>query len=225
MQKILHFIHGKKTAPIQDRYLENVNPATGQVFSFLSRGSKEDVLAAVQSARSAFASWSKISRKERCDYLFKIAVLIEKRKAEFAQAESQDQGKPVLLAEQMDIERAALNFRYFAGILLHTETSAAVSDGALSYVLRKPIGVAGLISPWNLPLYLLTWKIAPALACGNTVVCKPSELTSMTADLLADVCIEAGLPPGVVNLVYGLGPEVGEPLVVHNDVNIISFIL
>ncbi|MFN7728521.1 MAG: aldehyde dehydrogenase [Bdellovibrio sp.] len=223
MQKILHFIHAKKTSPLGGQFLENVNPATGQVFSFLARGSKQDVNAAVTSAHQAFASWSRTSAAERSKFLLKIADLIEARADEFARLESQDQGKPVHLAASMDISRAVLNFRFFAQVILAQEEESTTDAHTLNYVSRKPVGVAGLISPWNLPLYLLTWKIAPALACGNTVVCKPSEMTSMTADLLADVCVEAGLPAGVLNIVYGLGHEAGDALVRHPDVPLISF--
>lgn len=223
MRKIQHFIHGKKTSPSRGEFLENVNPATGQVFSLLARGSKEDVDAAVTSATQAFASWSRTGAEERSAILMRIADLIEKRKDEFARTESEDQGKPVHLAASMDISRAILNFRFFAQTILAHENESTSDAHTLNYVSRKPAGVAGLISPWNLPLYLLTWKIAPALACGNTVVAKPSEMTSMTADLLADVCVEAGLPAGVLNLVYGLGPEVGEAIVRHPEVPLISF--
>ncbi len=224
MQMVDHFIAGRKISSQSGNSLENFNPSTGQPLSQIARGTKEDVEAAVKAAQSAFPRWSALPPEERSRVLLKIADLIEARKREFAQMESRDQGKPVHLAENMDINRAILNFRFFAHAILHHENESTQSDAhTLNYVLRKPVGVAGLISPWNLPLYLLTWKIAPAIAVGNTVVAKPSEFTSMTADLLADVMIEAGLPAGVVNLVYGLGSEAGDAIVRHPDVPLISF--
>lgn len=231
MQKIAHFIHGKKVAPLSGQYLENVNPATGQVFSFLPRGSKDDVDAAVRAADLAFSDWSTTRFHERANFLRMLAKGIESRKREFAELESRDQGKPVALAENMDINRAVLNFNFFADLIdsefknptKNKRESTNRGELATSYTTFHPVGIAGLISPWNLPLYLLTWKIAPALACGNTVVCKPSEFTSMTADLLAEIAIDIGLPQGVLNIVYGLGPEVGQAIVDHPKIPLISF--
>lgn len=192
--------------------------------SVLARGGKTDIHNAVENATAAFPAWAAYSPEERSKLLMKVADLIETRAQEFAEVESMDQGKPISLALKMDIRRVVQNFRFFAGAILHHENQSTQTDAqTLNVVLRKPHGVCGLISPWNLPLYLLTWKIAPAIACGNTVVCKPSEFTSMTANLLADVLNEAGLPPGVVNIVYGFGPEAGEALVRHPDVPVISF--
>jgi len=224
MQKVLNFIDGKWKEPSTGKWLENVNPATGEVFSQIPDSAKTDVEFAVASANKAFQYWSKTSAEQRSLYLNKIADLIEERQHEFAHLESQDQGKPVALAEKMDITRAIQNFRFFASAILHHENeSTQMAENSFNYVLRKPVGVAGLISPWNLPLYLLTWKIAPALACGNTVVCKPSEFTSMTAALLCEVVQEVNLPPGVLNMVFGLGQNVGDPIVRHPDVPLISF--
>lgn len=224
MQKVLNFIDGKWKEPSTGKWLENVNPSTGAAFSYIPDSNKEDVAIAVACANKAFQYWSKTSAEQRSLYLNKIADLIEERQHEFAHLESQDQGKPVALAEKMDIARAIQNFRFFAGAILHHENeSTQMAENSFNYVLRKPVGVAGLISPWNLPLYLLTWKIAPALACGNTVVCKPSEFTSMTAALLCEVAQEVNLPPGVLNMVFGLGQNVGDPLVRHPDVPLISF--
>lgn len=222
--QVLHFIGGRKLPADSGAWIENRNPATGQILSLLARGAKSDIHKAVENAKSAFPLWAGLSAEERSRLLTKIADLIESRELEFAEAESRDQGKPVALARRMDIRRVVQNFRFFAGAILHHENESTQTDAStLNFVLRRPHGVCGLISPWNLPLYLLSWKIAPAIACGNTVVCKPSEFTSMTADLLADVLNEAGLPPGVVNIVYGLGPEAGEELVRHPDVPVISF--
>lgn len=224
MKQILHFIGGKKMAAQSGQWIESKNPCTDQVIAQLARGAKADIHSAVEKAKAAFPLWAKTSAQERSKLLTKVADLIEARKKEFSELESLDQGKPVALAAAMDIDRVIQNFRFFAGAILHHENESTQMDGdMLNVVLRKPVGVCGLISPWNLPLYLLTWKIAPAIATGNTVVCKPSEFTSMTADLLADVLVEAGVPAGVVNIVYGLGPEAGEALVRHPEVPLISF--
>ncbi len=175
MKKLLNYINGEFTAPRAGKFLDSHNPATGQVHLEISDSDENDVSNAVIAARSAFQKWSETSVSERSRVLYKIAELVEAKKREFAEGESRDQGKPVWLAESMDIARVASNFRFFAGAALHAQDRAMVSEaGAMSYVIRKPVGVAGLISPWNLPLYLLTWKIAPAIAFGNTVVCKPS---------------------------------------------------
>lgn len=222
--RVRHFIGGAKVDSQSGAWIENKNPATGQTLSFLARGEKADIHKAVENAKAAFPSWALRSAEERSKLLTKIADLVESREQEFAELESRDQGKPVALARRMDIRRVVQNFRFFAGAILHhVNESTQTDEKTLNFVVRRPHGVCGLISPWNLPLYLLSWKIAPALAAGNTVVCKPSEFTSMTADLLADVCQEAGLPPGVLNIVYGLGPEAGEALVRHPDVPVISF--
>jgi len=221
--KVQNFIDGCWEAPRTGSYLLNLNPATGQGFSEIPRSGVEDVNLAVQSAQIAFSSWSKLPVSERAQFLFRIADRIEARADEFAQMESRDQGKPITLARKMDVERAIANFRFFAEIVLKAEKEFYSEKDFSSEVIRKPVGVAGLISPWNLPLYLLTWKIAPALACGNTVVAKPSEWTSMTTALLAEVFLEVGLPAGVVNFVFGLGSPVGEAIVRHPKVPLISF--
>ncbi len=224
-QKALaNFIGGEFVAPKGNRYIESYCPATGLVDHMVPDSDASDVDAAVRVAKKAFVTWSKTTVEERARLLYKIADLIDARLEELAEAESRDQGKPVWLARTMDIPRAALNFRFFAGAVLHHRESATKMDtGALNYTSRRPVGVAGLISPWNLPLYLLTWKIAPAIATGNTCVCKPSELTSLTAYLLCEILREAGLPVGVVNMVFGRGPGAGQALVDHPDVPLISF--
>ncbi|MEZ0391237.1 MAG: aldehyde dehydrogenase [Pseudobdellovibrionaceae bacterium] len=221
--KVQNFIDGRWEAPLTGAYLANLNPATGVAFSEIPRSGAEDVDLAVRSAQQAFPAWSKLSVKERADYLRKLAQGIEDRADVFAEMESRDQGKPVTLARKMDIERAIQNFRFFADFIEKEEAEFYQENDFHSEVLRKPVGVAGLISPWNLPLYLLTWKIAPALACGNTVVAKPSEFTSMTAALLAEVSLQIGLPAGVMNIVFGLGSPVGEAIVRHPKVPLISF--
>lgn len=224
MQKLDNFINGGYVAPHSGQYLENFDPSTGEVYSLVADSDALDMVQAIQSANKAFDKWSQTPAAERAALLYKIADEIERRADELAQAESRDQGKPVHLAKRVDIPRAALNFRFFAGAILHhKEMSTDVDGKLLNYTLRQPVGVAGLISPWNLPLYLLTWKIAPALACGNTAVCKPSEFTSMTAYLLGDIMKTAGLPPGVCNIVLGRGETVGQMLVEHPGVPLISF--
>lgn len=224
MDKLLNFINGEYAEPSSGEYLDNYNPATGEVDSLVADSNEMDMVLAIQSANKAFEKWKKLPLQERVGYLFKISELIEKYSDEFAEAESRDQGKPVALAKKVDIPRAALNFRFFAGeILHHKEISTDVDGKLLNYTLRQPLGVAGLISPWNLPLYLLTWKIAPALACGNTAVCKPSEFTSRTASMLGKIFNEAGLPPGVCNIVLGRGETAGQTLVSHPGVPLISF--
>lgn len=224
-KKILeNYINGKFIKPIYENYLDNYNPSTGKCYNKIPDSTKEDIDEAVIAAKKAFKIWSKTTVQERSNFLNKIANLLEIRIEEFAEAESIDQGKPISLAKSMDITRAITNFRFFAGAILHhQENSTTMDQNAINYTVRSPIGVAGLISPWNLPLYLLTWKIAPALAVGNTVVCKPSEFTSLTAWMLCKIMEEVGLPAGVCNMVFGRGPIVGKALVEHPDVPLISF--
>ncbi len=224
MEIIRNYIDGRSVEPRSGLYLDNVRPRDGTVYSRLPDSDASDVAEAVAAAKRAFPEWKAKKRQERAAILQKLANLIEGRLAQFAEAESEDQGKPKTLAERMDIPRAIENFRFFAGAILHQEEAAHQStDSVFNYTLREPVGVAGLISPWNLPLYLLTWKLAPALATGNTVVAKPSELTPMTAYLLTQLLTEAGLPPGVCNIVFGTGARAGDALVAHPDVPLISF--
>lgn len=224
MQKLANFINGQFVEPKNGKYLDNYDPATGQVYSLLPDSDDLDVVAAVQAANQAFQKWSKTTVEERSALLMKIADLIDQKADELARAESRDVGKPLSLARELDIPRAAKNFRYFAGHMLHRHEMATDMNGdAINYTVRDPLGVAGLISPWNLPLYLLTWKIAPALITGNTAVCKPSEITPMTAYLLAQIMQEAGLPAGVCNIVFGKGDTAGAALCRHPAVPIISF--
>ena len=224
MQTLQNFIGGLAVPPQAGRYLDNYNPATGQVFSRLPDSGPEDVDAAVQAARAAFPDWSNTSLEERYAVLRAVADGILHRLDELAEAESLDSGKTITTARTVDIPRAALNFQFFATALLHFSSESHHLPGqALSYTLRQPLGVVGCISPWNLPLYLFTWKIAPALAAGNCVVGKPSEVTPLTAHLLGDICQAAGLPPGVLNIVHGTGPGAGEAIVRHPAVKAISF--
>jgi aminomuconate-semialdehyde/2-hydroxymuconate-6-semialdehyde dehydrogenase len=224
MLQIPNFINGRHVPPASGHYLDNFEPATGQVYSQLADSDNRDVEAAVQAALDAFPMWSRTPAAERSRLLLDIAQRIEANLEQLAHAESVDNGKPLRLARSVDIPRAASNFRFFATAILHSHAETYRTDQlALNYVLRQPRGVAGLISPWNLPLYLFTWKVAPALATGNTTVAKPSELTPMTAHLLTELCQEAGLPPGVFNVVHGLGAKVGAALVGHPRVPTISF--
>ncbi len=224
MKRIQNFIQGRFKDPVSKSWFENINPATGQGYSEVPDSQAEDVDKAVEAATGAFTQWSQMPGTERSRILNRIADLIEKNLEDLARAESIDQGKPLSLAKTVDIPRASENFRFFAGAVLHHQEQATDMNGeALNYSLRQPIGVAGLISPWNLPLYLLTWKIAPAIATGNTVVAKGSELTPMTAYLLSRLLDEAGLPPGVVNIIHGYGKIVGEAMTAHPRIPLISF--
>lgn len=224
MEKILNYINGVLTEPFSGVYLENVNPAEGRVYSLIPDSGNKDVNHAVEAARRAFAKWSATPAEQRSAIMIRIADLIERDLDKLALAESIDQGKPLKLAKTVDIPRASANFRFYATAILHTASDAHFTDQqAINYTQYQPIGVAGCISPWNLPLYLFTWKIAPALAAGCTVVAKPSEVTPMTAYLLSQLCIEAGLPEGVLNIVHGLGAKAGQAIIEHPEVAAISF--
>ena len=224
MEKILNYINGELVEPDSGNYLENYNPSTGKVYSLTPDSEKSDIDNAVASAKQAFKTWSKTPKQERSDILMRLASTIEKHQKELVKAESIDNGKPEKLAAHVDIPRAPANIRFFAGAILHDSSKTHEMDGvAFNYTLRQPIGVAACISPWNLPLYLLTWKVAPAIAAGNTVVAKPSEVTPMTAYLFSKICIEAGLPKGVLNIVHGLGSKIGDPLTTHLDTPVVSF--
>lgn len=224
MEKLYNFIDGKLVEPGKSNYLPNINPAEGVAYNLVPDSDAQDVAEAVKAARFAFASWSAMPLDQRAAILSKIADLIDRDLDQLALAESIDQGKPFKLAKSMDIPRASANMRFYATASMHFASESHHMEGeAVNYTTRTPIGVAGCISPWNLPLYLFTWKIAPALAAGCTVVAKPSELTPMTAFLFSKLCIEAGLPNGVLNIVHGLGHKVGQAIVEHPDVLVISF--
>jgi len=224
MQKILNYIHGQFTEPNSRNYLDNINPCEGKVYSKLPDSDRKDVNQAAHAARLAFPGWSAMPVQKRSNILLKIADLIDRDLEKLALAESIDNGKPLALAKELDIPRASANIRFFATAILHFSSEAHLSDNeAVNYTTRGPLGVVGCISPWNLPLYLFTWKIAPALASGNTVVAKPSELTPMTAFLFSELCIEAGLPAGVLNIVHGLGEKVGQAISEHTEITAISF--
>jgi aminomuconate-semialdehyde/2-hydroxymuconate-6-semialdehyde dehydrogenase len=222
--QIQNFINGEFLEPISGNYLDNIEPATGRPYSQVADSDAHDVDLAVAAAEKAFRDWSKKAPAERSRFLLHLAELIERDLEKFARAESIDTGKPISLARTLDIPRAVANFRFFATAILHTESEAHMTDNvAFNYTLRQPRGIAGLISPWNLPLYLLSWKIAPAIAVGNTAIAKPSELTPMTAYMLCEVAREAGLPRGVLNVVHGTGPNVGAAITAHPKIGTISF--
>jgi aminomuconate-semialdehyde/2-hydroxymuconate-6-semialdehyde dehydrogenase len=222
--RLANFIGGRFVAPQSGAYLDDVNPATEEVIAEVPDSDAHDVDEAVRAARAAFPAWSKTPAEQRSRALLKLADLIEHDLEKLARLESEDNGKTIALARRLDIPRAVANFRFFGTAILHQSSEAHVTDAtALNYTLRQPLGVAGLISPWNLPLYLLSWKIAPAIASGNACVAKPSELTPLTANHLAELSVEAGIPPGVINIVHGVGAKAGAALVAHPDVPMISF--
>jgi aminomuconate-semialdehyde/2-hydroxymuconate-6-semialdehyde dehydrogenase len=224
MFPIRNFIDGNHVEPISGQYFAKIDPATGHTIARVPDSDGRDVDRAVEAAVKAFPAWSRTPATERSRLLLAIAERIEQNLDRLAEAECVDTGKPLGLAKAVDIPRAASNFRFFATAILHTHTEAFRTDQlALNYTLHHPRGVAGLISPWNLPLYLFSWKVAPALATGNTAVAKPSELTPTTAHLLTELCQEVGLPPGVFNVIHGYGAKVGAAIVAHPRVPTISF--
>jgi aminomuconate-semialdehyde/2-hydroxymuconate-6-semialdehyde dehydrogenase len=222
---IQNYINGNFTNPLSNNWIDNYCPANGEIYGQIPNSSKDDVENAYQAAKSAFRQWSQTTLEERSRILIKISELLETNSQRFAEAESKDNGKPIALAKAVDIPRAASNFRFFGNAITQfaSESHESVGQNAINYTLRQPIGVVGCISPWNLPLYLFTWKIAPAIAAGNCVVAKPSEVTPMTAYLLGEICTEAGLPNGVLNIVHGLGTTTGQAIIEHPDIKAISF--
>lgn len=223
MRQLTHWINGEARPACDDGWLDVFAPATRQLHAQAADGNAHDVEAAVAAAATAFPAWSSLRNSERAAWLEKLAVALEARIEDFARAESLDGGKPVRLAREVEIPRAIANLRFFAQVAVQFSSESHHGEAGLNYTLRQPLGVVGCISPWNLPLYLFTWKIAPALAAGNTVVAKPSEVTPLTATLLGELCGEVGFPRGVLNIVHGIGPNVGEPLVAHPVVKAVSF--
>ena len=223
VMELKQYINGKFHTPVSGRYKKNRNPATGDIISKVPLGDKSDVDAAVYAAKNALPEWSAKSVDERANILEKIANIIESRKKQLAELESLDTGKPIRLAFETDITRAIANFRFFAGAARHDELGFHKMKNAINYTLRKPLGVVALITPWNLPIYLLSWKTAPALVMGNTIVAKPSSMTPLTASALTEIMNEAGLPNGVFNLVHGSGSKVGKPLSLHRELSAVSF--
>lgn len=222
---IQNYINGEFVNPIKGEFIDNYNPANGEIYGQIPNSTTEDVALAYQAAKSAFKQWSKTTLEERSRILIKISELLESNLDRFAGAESIDNGKPLNLAKQIDLPRSASNFRFFGNAITQFASESHESAGldAVNFTLRQPLGVVGCISPWNLPLYLFTWKIAPAIAAGNCVVAKPSEVTPLTAFLLGRICTEAGLPKGVLNIVHGLGTTTGQAIVEHPDIKAISF--
>lgn len=223
-QRIQNFIDGAFVPPVLGAYLDNDNPATGKVYCQVPKSTESDVNQAVEAAQKAFPAWQATSLNQRHRILNRIADLIEENKETLALAETNDSGKPLSLSRRVDIPRASDNFRFFATAIMHFSSESHAMPGVgINYTLRQPVGIVGCISPWNLPLYLFTWKIAPALAAGNCVVAKPSEVTPMTAYLLAKIVQAAGLPEGVLNIVHGQGPDCGSAIVKHPEIKAISF--
>lgn len=221
-----HFIGGRFVDGVDGRTFPSTTPIDGSVIATVAEGGAADVDLAVAAARTAFEGWSQADPAHRAAILHRIADGIDARAEELAQAETLDMGKPIRESRTKDVPRAAHNFRFFADTAVHASTSAFAKpwDGVLTYETREALGVVGSISPWNFPLMLLTWKVAPALAYGCTVVAKPAEQTPLTATLLAEICVDAGVPDGVFNLVHGFGPDsAGEALTTHADVAAITF--
>jgi len=224
MQTLKNYINGTLIPPCSQQCIENYNPAIGEVYSYVPDSDERDVAMAVEAAEHAFPIWSTASAEERSRILMRISALLDENLEQLALAESIDTGKPLSLAKSVDIPRASSNFRFYATAIMHFSSEAhPMENSAINYTLRNPIGVAGCISPWNLPLYLFTWKIAPAMAVGNCVVGKPSELAPMTAFMLSEICIEAGLPPGVLNIVHGYGSKAGSAISAHPRIPVITF--
>jgi aminomuconate-semialdehyde/2-hydroxymuconate-6-semialdehyde dehydrogenase len=224
MEYLKNFIDGAYHAPVSGQYMDNVNPATGEVYSQIPRSGADDLTMAVNAAERAFPIWSGMSVNERSAILLRLAAGIEARMDEFVVAESRDNGKPEKLAAHVDIPRAVSNFHFFATAIEHfSSESHYMEKVGINFTTRRPIGIVGCISPWNLPLYLFSWKIAPALAAGNCVIAKPSEITPYTAYLLGKIANEAGMPPGVLNILHGTGPEIGNEMVAHPKIKAISF--
>ena len=225
MDYLKNYINGNYCDAASGTWIDNYNPSDGSVYAQIPDSSKQDVANAYTAAQAAFPEWSNTTIETRSKILLKIADLIQENLAVLAQAEAKDNGKPLSLATAVDIPRASANFRFFGNAITQYASQAHQSVGlnTMNYTLRQPIGVVGCISPWNLPLYLFTWKIAPALAAGNCVVAKPSEVTPMTAYMLGDICTKAGLPPGVLNIVHGTGPTTGQAIVAHPNIKAISF--
>lgn len=224
MKKIQNFIGGKYLDPIEGKYLDNYEPGKGEVYSQIPNSTSEDLELAVEAAEAAFEGWSKMSIDKRSRILLRLADLIEENLEDLAEAESRDNGKPLTLARAVDIPRASTNFRFYASAIVNFSAESHVSEGFMvNYTRRAPIGVVGCISPWNLPLYLFSWKIAPALAMGNCVIAKPSELTPMTASMLGKLANEAGMPDGVLNILHGEGAGIGQAIVASTATKAISF--
>ena len=224
MENITNFINGKYVEPLTDKYLDVFEPATGKVYAQVPSSGSADVELAVDVSQAAFGNWSHTSIEDRATILNHISEKLYERSEEMAAYESRDTGKSISLARTVDIPRAITNLRFFAEHVKSFEVETILNgDNSLNRISRSPLGVVGCILPWNLPLYLFTWKIAPALAVGNCVIAKPSEITPYTAFKFGEICVDAGLPKGVLNIVHGPGDSTGDALVTHHDVKAISF--
>ena len=220
----MNYIDGVYCPPINEQYFDNINPATGEVYCLIPDSDENDLALAVKAAEKAFPIWSNMPAEERSKILVRFSEGIEKRMDQFVAAESKDNGKPITLARHVDIPRAVSNFHFFASAIIHFSSESHYMEGVgINYTTRKPIGIVACISPWNLPLYLFSWKIAPALAAGNCVIAKPSEITPYTATLLGEIATEAGLPPGVLNILNGTGAKIGDAMIRHPKISAISF--
>ncbi len=223
MINIQNYINGEFINSVNNEVIKNYNPAIGEEIATIPKSSSKDIQNAVNACEKARYSWSKLSINERAKWLDKIANELEKRFEDVSKLESIDTGKPITLARTVDATRSVSNFRFFANLARNMKENQFEMSDAINNVINKPVGIAGLITPWNLPLYLLSWKVAPALVMGNCIIAKPSELTPMTANLLAEIIDYVGLPKGVFNLVHGYGNECGQALVEHPEINLISF--
>jgi aminomuconate-semialdehyde/2-hydroxymuconate-6-semialdehyde dehydrogenase len=224
MEKLMNYIDGAYCPPINAQYFDNINPATGEAYCLIPDSDENDLASAVSAADKAFPTWSKMPAEERSKLLVRFSEGIEKRMELLVAAESKDNGKPITLARHVDIPRAVSNFHFFASAIIHFSSESHYMEGVgVNYTTRKPIGIVACISPWNLPLYLFTWKIAPALAAGNCVIAKPSEITPYTATMLGEIATEAGLPPGVLNILNGTGAKIGDAIIRHPKISAISF--
>ncbi len=220
----MNYIDGAYCPPINAQYFDNINPATGAAYCLIPDSDENDLASAVSAADKAFPTWSKMPAEERSKLLVRFSEGIEKRMELLVAAESKDNGKPITLARHVDIPRAVSNFHFFASAIIHFSSESHYMEGVgVNYTTRKPIGIVACISPWNLPLYLFTWKIAPALAAGNCVIAKPSEITPYTATMLGEIATEAGLPPGVLNILNGTGAKIGDAIIRHPKISAISF--
>lgn len=225
MQQLQNYIDGAFCDPLSEQWMDVINPSTGEIYAQLPNSGPTDVQKAYEAASKAFPSWSNTSLDTRSKIMLRIADLIEEQLETLAKTESQDNGKPLALARSVDIPRASSNFRFFGNAITQfaSEAHESIGTNSMNFTLRQPIGVVGCISPWNLPLYLFSWKVAPAIAAGNTVVAKPSEITPLTAYLLGEILTKAGLPNGVLNIVHGAGPTAGQAIVAHPKIKAISF--
>ena len=223
MIKIKNYINGDLALPTDNQYLDVFNPSNGQVYAKCPNSSIDDLELAIEGSKKSFQKWSSLKQSERSDFLFLIADLIEKNIDDFANAESLDNGKPLTLSKSLDIPRSIKNLRFFASLSNSIRPVSYRKENVISDILKQPLGIVGTISPWNLPLYLFTWKIAPALVSGNCVIAKPSEITPYTAYLFSKICIEAELPKGVLNIIHGDGKVIGREIVKHDKIKAISF--